>query len=83
MPSTEAWFEYALDFGMMAFASLWNNGMKGTYTTAYANKGNFKIFFRQAAVLGYYSDWKSSCNGIDMEDAQEAVDDLKKAWKLK
>ncbi|GEM_PF-1321065 len=83
LPSTENWFNYAGNFGMRAFAQLWNNGMKGTYTTAYANRGNFSIFFRQAAWIGLASDYTSGCTGMDKAKVDEAVKELKAAWKMK
>lgn len=83
LPTTEGWFEYARSFGMGAFYSLWRNGMRGNKGTAWSNSGNFKIFFQLAANIGLKSDWQSGCSGVDKEDVQEAIDDLKKAWKRK
>lgn len=83
LPSSDNWFNYARGFGMRAFAQLWGNGMKGTYGTAYSNRGNFAIFFRQAAWIALKSDYISGCSGIDKEEVEEAAQELKKAWKMK
>lgn len=76
LPSTAGWFEYAENFGLGAFMSLWNNGMVGDYTTAYANRGNFQIFFRIAGKIGLKSDYKSGCDGLDTEEAEESYKKL-------
>ncbi len=76
LPDTEGWFTYAKNFGFGAFYSLWSNGMIGDFTTAKANQSNFQIFFKLAGKLALESDYKSGCGDMDLDDVEDARNDL-------
>ncbi|MDH5656556.1 MAG: hypothetical protein OEZ34_11640 [Spirochaetia bacterium] len=82
LPSTDGWFEYAHSFGYMAFMVLTKNGFKGSMPVGHSNMKNFAIFFRMAGKLALQSDYKSGCNGIDLDDVEDARSDLKKKWGM-
>ncbi|WP_411823405.1 hypothetical protein [Leptospira sp. 'Mane'] len=44
LPRTEEYKEFAAKFGLGAFYSLWNNGMKGNKVTAWNNSKYFQTF---------------------------------------
>lgn len=52
LPNTDNYREYAASFGMGAFYSLWNNGMKGNKGTAWNNSKHFQLFFQLAVREG-------------------------------
>ena len=82
LPATDKWFKYARSFGYIAFMQLWNNGMVGDMFEGKRNQDNFAIFFNFAGKIALKTDYISGCNGIDKEDVEEEVADLKKAWKM-
>ena len=83
IPSTANWFEFARSFGMGAFYSLWRNGMVGSKGTAWSNRAHFALFFALAGRVALKTDWRGGCVGLEVDDATEALAELKKAWKVK
>ncbi len=76
LPDTAGWFSYARSFGYGAFITLWSNGMIGDFFTAKSNQDNFQIFFQLAGKLALKSDYKSGCSDMDLEDVEDARNDL-------
>ena len=82
LPASDKWFKYARSFGYVAFMQLWNNGMVGDMMEGKKNQDNFAIFFNIAGRLALKTDYISGCTGIDKDDVEEEVVELKKAWKM-
>ncbi len=74
-PTSEQWIDFSDGFGVMAMPGLMG-GFVGSYSTAMNNIGSFGMFFSANGYLAITSSADWTCDGADMEEVNEELEDL-------